>query len=87
MIRVMVVDDQELVRAGFTAILDGEPDIEVVAQAADGAAVLALAQQVRPDVVLMDIRMPGLDGISADPDPAGRRAAPVYECSCSQPST
>ena len=65
MIRVMVVDDQELVRAGFTAILEGEPDIEVVAQAADGAAVLALAQQVRPDVVLMDIRMPGLDGISA----------------------
>ena len=65
MIRVMVVDDQELVRAGFTAILEGEPDIEVVAQAADGAAVLALARQVRPDVVLMDIRMPGLDGITA----------------------
>jgi DNA-binding NarL/FixJ family response regulator len=65
MIRVLVVDDQELVRAGFTAILDGEPDIEVVAQAADGAAVLALAQQVRPDVVLMDVRMPGLDGIAA----------------------
>ncbi len=65
MIRVLVVDDQELVRAGFTAILDGEPDIEVVAQAADGAAVLALARQVRPDVVLMDVRMPGLDGIAA----------------------
>jgi len=68
MIRVMVVDDQELVRAGFTAILEGEPDIQVVAQAADGAAVLALARQVRPDVVLMDIRMPEVDGIQATHD-------------------
>jgi DNA-binding NarL/FixJ family response regulator len=65
MIRVLIVDDQALVRAGFHAILDGKDDIEVVAEAADGQQALTLARDLNPDVVLMDIRMPGLDGIQA----------------------
>ncbi len=65
MIRVLIADDQELVRTGFRLILQGEPDIDVVGEAADGAAAVRLAQQAAPDVVLMDIRMPVLDGIAA----------------------
>jgi DNA-binding NarL/FixJ family response regulator len=65
MIRVLVVDDQALVRAGFRALLSAEPDIEVVGEAGDGATAVALAARQRPDVVLMDIRMPGIDGIEA----------------------
>ncbi|AOS64831.1 response regulator transcription factor [Actinoalloteichus hymeniacidonis] len=65
MIRVLLVDDQHLVRAGFRSILDGEPDIEVVAEAADGHGALRLAAEHRPDVVLMDVRMPELDGLAA----------------------
>lgn len=65
MISVAVVDDQALVRAGFVALLDAEDDIEVVGEAADGEDALRLARRTRPDVVLMDIRMPGLDGIAA----------------------
>ena len=61
----MVVDDQALVRAGFAAILSTEDDLEVVAEVEDGAEALATAQSVQPDVVLMDIRMPGVDGITA----------------------
>jgi DNA-binding NarL/FixJ family response regulator len=64
-IRVLLADDQALVRGGFRAILDAEPDIEVVAEASDGAEVLELAARHRVDVVLMDIRMPRLDGIEA----------------------
>jgi DNA-binding NarL/FixJ family response regulator len=64
-IRVALADDQELVRAGFAALLGAENDIEVVGQAADGAQAVRLAAQGRPDVMLMDIRMPGLDGIEA----------------------
>jgi DNA-binding NarL/FixJ family response regulator len=64
-IRVLLADDQALVRAGFASLLDGEPDIEVVGQAADGAEAVSLAKTLRPDVVLMDIRMPGVDGLDA----------------------
>ncbi len=61
----MVVDDQPVVRAGFAAIIDAEPDLSVVGQAADGAAAVSLASEVRPDVALMDVRMPGMDGLTA----------------------
>ncbi len=63
--RVLIADDQALVRAGFRLILEAQPDIEVVAEAADGEAAIRLARRHRPDVVLMDIRMPGLDGLEA----------------------
>ncbi|WP_137992919.1 response regulator [Streptomyces vilmorinianum] len=65
MIRVVLADDQTLVRAGFRSILADEDDIEVVGEAADGEQAIALARELRPDVVLMDIRMPGLDGLEA----------------------
>jgi DNA-binding NarL/FixJ family response regulator len=64
-IRVVIVDDQQLVRAGFRALLDAEPDIEVVAEAGDGAAAVAAVETHRPEAVLMDIRMPGTNGIEA----------------------
>jgi DNA-binding NarL/FixJ family response regulator len=64
-IRVVLVDDQPLLRTGFRLILSAEPDIEVVGEAGDGAAGVRLARQQRPDVVLMDIRMPVLDGVAA----------------------
>ena len=65
MIRVLLADDEALVRGGFRAILQAQPDIEVVAEAADGAEAVALTAEHHPDVVLMDIRMPGVDGIDA----------------------
>jgi DNA-binding NarL/FixJ family response regulator len=65
MIRVLLADDQELVREGFATILDLQDDIEVVGSVADGAAALASARALCPDVVLMDIRMPAMDGIEA----------------------
>ena len=64
-IDVLVADDQELVRAGFAMIIDGQPDLRVVAEAADGVAAVAAARQHRPDVALLDIRMPRMDGIAA----------------------
>jgi DNA-binding NarL/FixJ family response regulator len=64
-IRVLVVDDQALVRNGFAVILDAEADITVVGEAADGTAAVEAAVALRPDVVLMDVRMPGMDGITA----------------------
>jgi DNA-binding NarL/FixJ family response regulator len=65
MIRVLLADDQALVRGGFRLILDAEPDLEVVAEAADGDQAVGSALETRPDLVLMDIRMPVLDGIEA----------------------
>ena len=65
MIRVAIADDQELVRMGFRMVLEAQPDVELVGEASDGAAAVALAQRVRPDVMLMDVRMPGTDGIAA----------------------
>jgi DNA-binding NarL/FixJ family response regulator len=64
-IRVVVADDQEIVRTGLTMILDAQPDIDVVGAAADGRTAVELARRLRPDVCLLDIRMPGLDGIEA----------------------
>jgi DNA-binding NarL/FixJ family response regulator len=78
-IRVLLADDQALVRAGFRALLDAQADIEVVGEAADGEQAVAQARSLHPDVVLMDIRMPRLDGlaatarIAADPRLAGVR--------------
>ena len=65
MIRVLVVDDVELVRTGLRMILDAEPDLEVVGTASDGVEAVSEVRRLRPDVVLMDIRMPGLDGLAA----------------------
>ena len=65
MIRVLIADDQELVREGFRLILERQGDIEVVADVGDGAAAIASAAALRPDVILMDIRMPGIDGLEA----------------------
>lgn len=73
-IRVLVADDQALVRAGFAALLDAQDDIEVVGQAQDGAEALRLATELVPDVVLMDIRMPVLDGLEATRRIAARPA-------------
>jgi DNA-binding NarL/FixJ family response regulator len=73
-IRVLLADDQALVRAGFRALLDAQPDIEVAGEAADGEEAAAVARELCPDVVLMDIRMPRVDGLAAtrritgDPD-------------------
>ena len=64
-IRVLLVDDQAVARRGFRAILESEPDIEVVAEAADGRAGVEMARRERPDVVLMDVRMPFMDGLEA----------------------
>jgi DNA-binding NarL/FixJ family response regulator len=65
MIKVLIADDQALLRAGFRALLDAQDDITVVAEASDGAEAIRLAARERPDVILMDIRMPGLDGLEA----------------------
>jgi len=77
MIRVLLVDDQSLLRMGFRLILEAEPDIEVVGEAGDGASGVSMASALHPDVVLMDVRMPGMDGIKAtasiiEADPASK---------------
>ena len=64
-IRVLIVDDQSLVRAGFRMILESEPDIEVVGEAADGLTAVLAARETEPDVILMDVRMPNVDGLEA----------------------
>ncbi|WP_440067307.1 response regulator [Streptosporangium sp. OZ121] len=74
MIRIVLADDQALVRAGFRALLDAQPGMTVVAEASDGAEALRLVAEHEPDVVLMDIRMPGMDGLTATREmPAGPR--------------
>jgi DNA-binding NarL/FixJ family response regulator len=65
MIRVLIADDQALVRAGFRSLLDAQDDIDVVGEAADGEEACRLATELKPDLVLMDIRMPGMDGLAA----------------------
>ncbi|SEF35977.1 DNA-binding response regulator, NarL/FixJ family, contains REC and HTH domains [Amycolatopsis pretoriensis] len=65
MIRVLLADDQPLIRSGFRALLDAEADVEVVAEAADGGEAVTLALEHLPDVVLLDVRMPGVDGLEA----------------------
>ena len=69
--RVLVADDHDLVRTGLAMILDAQPDVEVIAQAADGREAVALARRLKPDVCLFDIRMPGIDGIEATRQLAG----------------
>ncbi|MEU9897409.1 response regulator transcription factor [Streptomyces phaeochromogenes] len=75
-LRVLVVDDQGVVRAGFAAMIDAEEDMTVVGEAADGAAAVRLAEELAPDVVVMDVRMPVLDGIAATRIITGRPDAP-----------
>ena len=65
MTRVLIVDDEELIRTGLRAIVDAEADLEVVGEASDGAEVLPLVRSLQPDVVMMDVRMPAVDGIQA----------------------
>ncbi|GGS18122.1 MULTISPECIES: response regulator [Actinokineospora] len=75
MIRVLIADDQEMVRAGFRMILETQPDIEVVADVPDGVSAVARARELRPDVCLLDIRMPGMDGLAVTRALAGPEVA------------
>ncbi|TDQ04440.1 response regulator [Labedaea rhizosphaerae] len=74
-IRILIADDQEMVRAGFRMILETQDDMTVVADVADGVAAVAKARELRPDVCLMDIRMPGLDGLEVTKQLAGPQVA------------
>lgn len=75
-IRVVIADDERLVRMGLRVVIDAEPDLDVVGEAADGAGVVPLVRELRPDVVLMDVRMPGIDGIRATEQLVGGMAEP-----------
>ena len=86
-IRVLVVDDQDLVRGGFKAILGTYEGIEIVGEARNGADAVQEAQRLRPDVVLMDIRMPEMNGIEATAPLRATRCSRRRGCSCSPPST
>ena len=72
-VRIVVADDHQVVRAGFAALLDTQPDFTVVGTACDGAEAVRISRELRPDVVLMDVRMPGTDGIEATRQLAQRR--------------
>jgi DNA-binding NarL/FixJ family response regulator len=76
-IRVVIVDDHAVLRAGLEQLLGGEPDLEVVGRAADGAEAVALVREVLPDVVLMDLQMPGVDGVAATRAIVGEELADV----------
>jgi DNA-binding NarL/FixJ family response regulator len=75
-VRVVVADDHQVVRTGFAALLDTQPDFTVLGTASDGAEAVRISQQLRPDVVLMDVRMPGTDGIEATRQLTGRADSP-----------
>ncbi|QEU89826.1 response regulator transcription factor [Streptomyces kanamyceticus] len=75
-VRVVIVDDEQLVRLALRLVIDGEPDLTVVAEAADGDAAITVVDEQRPDVVLMDIRMPGRDGLSTTRELLTRPAPP-----------
>ncbi|MBD0672495.1 response regulator transcription factor [Streptomyces sp. CBMA156] len=75
-IRVVIADDERLVRLGLRVVVDSEPDLTVVGEAADGAEVVPLVRELRPDVVLMDVRMPGIDGIRATEQLVGGMTPP-----------
>jgi DNA-binding NarL/FixJ family response regulator len=76
-IRVLIVDDHAVLRSGLEQLLGGEPDLEVVGAAASGAEAIELARELRPDVVLMDLQMPGVDGVSATREIVGEELADV----------
>ncbi len=81
-IRSLIADDQALVRAGLKMILDAEGDLDVVGEASDGAQAIALAAELEPDVVLMDIRMPEVDGIEATRRVIAEAGSGPCACSC-----